>query len=1243
MKVQCCQFLCKTTIVFIISMVMINITMCEVYYVRPSESKNNQICLHYNPCHTLQYYLVNTTRYFKSNVQFYFLEGTHYLHKEIVISNAYNFSLTGSKQPSDSTLPLSLIFCQISNHKNGIIFVNSCNIVIANLQIVNCDSYTLTHTKLPIINLPHDYEEELKIATSSLILVNCHSAILRNLMVSANARSGVLGVNLVGDSLITELNSIGLVLFYIEYTVAEVNSSVTIMNFYLVNRRNTVIEYPNVICIAKYHFNINIYFRSVSFYSSHHKILGIILENYGNAAIYFVKCYFTDNEFAPSMYYQEMVTINFSRSENDTQSNYFNMVHFINCDFSQNIINKFRFGILLNIFSTNSAHNKSHLYITNSTFHHNHRFKVLEITTASGDLYIHPLTLSLFIQNTSFFSLYCIENLIDLNNAFLILEGSVIFKEINGKKVVNKDDSDRCGQIIYSSQSNITVNGYLEVFGNTFIDKLFYFSYTDYITLNEYSVVNITENIVRSDLFFVIDRPVFNGYPLCFFQYYATRSTSLLNYSIIINRNMCTKVFNIKIKTVHCKWLPDSVFSTKMPYDVNSRIIQITSLTGERILLKETKFICYCTNDTHQDCSIDELGPVYPGQTLSVRFTFQIAYFIIKNVDPPSIPIQDFPFTVLSTNTYSHECGVLQGKETIQKVGNDKCTTVNFTILSSSDNQCELFLMKYEVFIVGVTYDAFFVRLHACPIGFMLNNRMCVCDSVLLNGPVLVSMCDIDQQAILLPINSWISGSSINNSHQYLTSQHCPFDYCKCFPLYLNLSTPDVQCQFNRTGLLCGKCHSSHSVVFGSSQCQKCSSIYLLIVIPLALTGVLLVFLLFFLNLTVTNGDIIPFIFYANVVSMNSAIFFPTNVPNYPASAFISLANLDLGISTCFYDGMDDYAKMWLTLVFPLYIILFTYLLNKFRLCFKKLHWLTADRYTHVIATLILLTYAKLLVAACHVLFFYTKIIQLPDHHSTMVWSVDANVKLFGVKFACLFAFYLLVFVTIIALTIITLTRKVILPIKISLHVTPLVIALRAPYKDEFYYWPGFQFVLRTVFFGLSVTNKNINLTIGIILLAALGYLHGLFSVFKRSLKNYNEILYLLNLAVLFSLHTKDAHTIAVTILIGIAALQLFLTIVYHVIMFSFHAKIKEALKQQSAIVVGKIIELINSNFFSHCKLPKHALHKSVYSNSILCNSQYSSGKLYGLECIYLYTVLSQPTMIINNQYITQLFEPLTI
>ena len=83
----------------------------------------------------------------------------------------------------------------------------------------------------------------------------------------------------------------------------------------------------------------------------------------------------------------------------------------------------------------------------------------------------------------------------------------------------------------------------------------------------------------------------------------------------------------------------------------------------------------------------------------------------------------------------------------------------------------------------------------------------------------------------------------------------------------------------------------------------------------------MLVLLLFILNLTVTDGTINAFILYVNIVSINTPVFFPESGNFTLAYTFISLANLDLGIQTCFYNGMDDYTKMWLQLAFPFYLI----------------------------------------------------------------------------------------------------------------------------------------------------------------------------------------------------------------------------------------------------------------------------------------------------------------------------------
>jgi len=158
-----------------------------------------------------------------------------------------------------------------------------------------------------------------------------------------------------------------------------------------------------------------------------------------------------------------------------------------------------------------------------------------------------------------------------------------------------------------------------------------------------------------------------------------------------------------------------------------------------------------------------------------------------------------------------------------------------------------------------------------------------------------------------------------NHTNQLILHPHCPFDYCISAHIDITLNATDEQCEHNRSGLLCGECKPGFSLALGSSKCLQCSNIYVLLLIPFALAGIALVLLLFILKLTVAAGTIDGLIFYANIVVVNSAIFLPPKETNI-LTVFIAWLNLDLGMETCFFDGMDAYAKIWLQFVFPLYV-----------------------------------------------------------------------------------------------------------------------------------------------------------------------------------------------------------------------------------------------------------------------------------------------------------------------------------
>ena len=105
--------------------------------------------------------------------------------------------------------------------------------------------------------------------------------------------------------------------------------------------------------------------------------------------------------------------------------------------------------------------------------------------------------------------------------------------------------------------------------------------------------------------------------------------------------------------------------------------------------------------------------------------------------------------------------------------------------------------------------------------------------------------------------------------------------------------------------------------------CSAPMHAYLSPLAALALAGIVLVILLLICKLTVALGTISGLIFYANIIAVNQSVFFPFRDINFLLAVlkvFIAWLNLDLGIETCYYDGMDAYTRTWLQFIFPVYI-----------------------------------------------------------------------------------------------------------------------------------------------------------------------------------------------------------------------------------------------------------------------------------------------------------------------------------
>ena len=220
--------------------------------------------------------------------------------------------------------------------------------------------------------------------------------------------------------------------------------------------------------------------------------------------------------------------------------------------------------------------------------------------------------------------------------------------------------------------------------------------------------------------------------------------------------------------------------------------------------------------------------------------------------------------------------------------------------------------------------------LPGCPSGLTLNDdhTTCSCYPVLANHGF---KCLIRNKTGLLQWSStmWVN-TTFSDSHNASTGiiyhYFCPLVYCKSGYKTVNIrDDPSKQCASNRAGILCGACMENFSLAIGSSQCIECPNSHdLSLLLAFAAAGVFLVFFILVLGLTVTQGLVNGVIFYANILWAYKIILFPSNIGDNHLftilQIFIAWLNLDFGIETCFFVGLDAYWKTWLQFVFPLYI-----------------------------------------------------------------------------------------------------------------------------------------------------------------------------------------------------------------------------------------------------------------------------------------------------------------------------------
>ena len=378
-----------------------------------------------------------------------------------------------------------------------------------------------------------------------------------------------------------------------------------------------------------------------------------------------------------------------------------------------------------------------------------------------------------------------------------------------------------------------------------------------------------------------------------------------------------------------------------------------------------------------------------------------------------------------------------------------------------------------------------------CPIGFQPNETTkcgCLFDSKLNK---FITKCHQENRTLEREGTFWIThiDSTDNSSgYNYLIYPHCPLNYCHppTTKVYINLSMElgsDAQCNFNRSGILCGRCQTSLSLSLGSSRCIQCSNKWpamcIVLIIAFFLGGISLVTILLVLNLTVAMGTLNGIIFYANIINANTSTFFPFKATNL-ITVFIAWLNLELGIDTCLFKGLDTYWKTLLQFAFPIYVILLVIMVivisersTRFaRLIGRKNPVATLD-------TLILLSYAKLINTIIASLSL--AILDYPDGSHQVVWLPDGTVGYLSGKHILLFFTAVLILIVGVAYTALLFSWQWLILYQhkkvfrwVRYHRFYLFLEpYHAPYDFKHRYWTGLLLLVRVVLYIASALNVN--------------------------------------------------------------------------------------------------------------------------------------------------------------------------
>ena len=1120
------------------------------YYV--SATLNGVPCSNTHlPCHKLSYYTPDYASYFTDDTIFNFLEGTHILQGTLEISGVSNITLQGLghiEQGFHETVMQSTSVIRCSDYnRGGIQFISSTNIVLKSLTIANCGfSWNMYYIKVSLLyidinNVALKWVSVQNGSGIGLYLYKSFDVLIANSTFANNgglkddADNAVIfynhkvkrlsRVNIVKSNFTLGSGS-GMNFSYFSDNKVEViikkskfshntgggiritsyarSGSIEVSNCTIYDNTAQKIGGGVEIYLYHHHSSASIEFSNCTIYGNTAQYGGgveIFFLN-GNGNVEFSNCTIYNNtaqrngggvviflinvigsiEFSNCTVYDNTAQIYgggvwIYLSHHDGSAS----IEFTNCTIYDNSV-MFGGGVAIFFFNGNGNVEFSNCTIYNNTAHNSGGGVQIRLFYGSGSIEFTNCTI---YNNTAYFgsglsaiqdsstsrihftkvSFYFnkVSNKLYKYQCAVLLENikNVIFNQID---ISNHDTTG-----LVSMSSLIIFEGH-----NTFINN-------SGINGGGMALLGFSQLLLKNDtkITFVNNHASESGGGIFVSKFIDGNYETICSFTNYLNYGAKAKIMFYFVNNT-ADISGDVLYGGRISGCSNFRFdhqFHYHQQTGLSVVSSDPIKVCFCVSN-RQSCSIRNVYiTAIPGINVNILLA------TVGNKD-------GLTKGVIKLITSDSSSSTVQTDNTRL---NATCTNVTFKLrLNPSLNTLKVYV-TLESSISEPSSDhlakVIKVNIESCPIGFPLEKDTCVCRSELNTSSIT---CDINTQIITRDGDMWIGYQ--NDSDCLIVYPHCPFDYCNDGTVHFKITSPHPQCLLNRSGILCGQCAKGLSLMLGTNQCGQCTNNYIALIIPFALAGIALVAFIIALNLTVSVGTINGLIFYANVVKIYEPIFFP-NGPVKLLSQFISWLNLDLGIETCFFDGMDSCSKTWLQFIFPGYVWFLLILIVILSQYSSKVVRLVGSHAVPVLATMILLSYTKLIRTVFQALYFTNIQCNGNNNVPLLRWYIDANVQYFrGYCHLPLFLFSLAVLILLIVpYTFYLLTIPLLEgPLSKYMHccqklwryMKPFFDAYGGPYKDKCRFWTGFLLLVRVAL--ALVVSLDIEATISLDVLTSL-------------------------------------------------------------------------------------------------------------------------------------------------------------